>query len=124
MDTAILKKRLSTFKSAQGHLRTISDEVILEVLSMWEQWSGSTADLYRELGIKKGQLSSIIRRAKQLVKNGAFMTNDFKEVVVEGIDPISVQSTQGSSIELVWKSDTVIRFNSSDLLLDFLKKAA
>ncbi len=71
MNNSVLRKRLSTFKSAQGHLRTISDEVILDVLKAWEQWPGATADLYRDLGIKKGQLSSIIRRAKYLVKSGA-----------------------------------------------------
>lgn len=125
MDNSVLKKRLSTFKSAQGHLRTISDEVILDVLKAWEQWPGTTADLYRDLGIKKGQLSSIIRRAKYLVKNGASIESEFKEVEVEqeAQSISSPQITSGCGIELIYKNN-VIRFGSSELLMDFLKKAA
>jgi len=126
MDNTVLKKRLSTFKSAQGHLRTISDEVIIDVLKAWEQWPGTTADLYRDLGIKKGQLSSIIRRAKQMIKNGVIIEPDFKEVQVEGDEPEILETctpTSGCNIELVWRSN-IIRFGTSDLLLDFLKKAA
>lgn len=122
MDNSVLRKRLSTFKSAQGHLRTISDEVILDVLKAWEQWPSSTADLYRDLGIKKGQLSSIIRRAKQLVKNGAIVESEFKEVEVEQ-DSVSTPVVSGCGIELVYK-DNIIRFGSCELLMDFLKKAA
>ena len=126
MDNTILRKRLSTFKSAQGHLRTISDEVIIDVLKAWEQWPGTTADLYRDLGIKKGQLSSIIRRAKQMIKNGVIVEPDFKEVQLKDTDSLAIETcstTSGCNIELVWQSN-VIRFGSSDLLLDFLKKAA
>lgn len=123
MDNTVLKKRLSTFKSAQGHLRTISDEVILDVLKAWEQWPGSTADLYRDLGIKKGQLSSIIRRAKHLVKNGAVVESEFKEVEIEQDVQDSVPAITGCGIELVYKNN-IIRFGSSELLMDFLKKAA
>ena len=122
MDNSVLRKRLSTFKSAQGHLQTISDEVILDVLKAWEQWPGSTADLYRDLGIKKGQLSSIIRRAKQLVKNGASIESEFKEIEVER-DSTPAPRAGACGIELVYK-DNIIRFGSSELLLDFLNRVS
>jgi hypothetical protein len=124
MDNSVLRKRLSTFKSAQGHLRTISDDVIFDVLRAWEHWPGTTADLYRDLGIKKGQLSSIIRRAKKLVKEGAIVESEFKQIEVEETGLTNDCPPQGGCIiELVW-NDNVIRFGNSDLLLDFLKKAA
>ena len=122
MDNNVLKKRINTFKSSKGVLKNMSNEVIIDVLRAWEQWPGTAADLYRDLGIKKGQMSSIIKRAKKLVNSGMVAESEFKEIEVEEIKteypPIS-----GCGIELVWK-DNIIRFGSSELLVDFLKKAA
>lgn len=123
MDNTVLRKRITTFKSSQGHLRSISNEVILEVLQAWEQWPGSTADFYRDLGIKKGQLSSIIRRAKKLIKEGASIEQDFKEVEIDG--PALLNSSPSECcIELVWDKNKIIRFRNTTYLLDFLNKAA
>lgn len=122
MDNSILKKRLNTFKSSKGSLTRISNEVIIDVLRAWEQWPGTTADFYRDLDIKKGQCSSIIKKAKQLIKSGAYTESEFKEIdVVEQVQ--SCSSPGQCNIELIWQNN-VIRFGSSDLLLDFLKKAA
>ena len=51
MDNAILKKRLNTYKSAKGTLKDVSNDVVFEVLRAWENWPGTAADLYRELGL-------------------------------------------------------------------------
>lgn len=125
MDNSILKKRLNTFKSSRGSFTRISNEVIIDVLRAWEQWPGTTADFYRDLGIKKGQCSSIIKKAKKLVKDGAYVESEFKEVEVEQESERSAtqQLTTGCGIELVYNNN-VIRFGSSELLIDFLKKAA
>ena len=123
MDNTVLRKRINTFKSSKGTIKNMSNEVIIEVLRAWEQWPGSTADLYRDLGIKKGQLSSIIKRAKKLVNTGVVVESDFKEIEVEEASNSSVQ-TIGCGIELVWNDNKIIRFGDANLLLDFLKKAA
>lgn len=129
MDNTVLKKRLNTFKSSKGSFTRISDEVIIDVLRAWEQWPGTTADFYRDLGIRKGQCSSIIKKAKKLVKSGIFPESDFKEIIVE--DNVS-QTTQcppvsGCNIELVYKNN-IIKFGDHKLLINFLnevdKKAA
>lgn len=121
MDNTILRKRIKTFMSAKGSLSGISDEVILEVLKTWEQWPGTTADLYRDLGIKKGQLSSIIKKAKKLVKSGYAVESTFKEVNLEtpNITPTMLNS---GPIELIWEQGYVIRFGNADLLIDFLER--
>ena len=72
MDNAILRKRLSTFKSSKGSLTRVSDEVLIDVIRAWEQWNGKSTDLGRELGIDKYQLVFLIKKAKQLKRTSSF----------------------------------------------------
>ncbi len=123
MDNAILRKRINTFKSSKGTIKNMNNDVIIEVLRAWEQWPGSSADLYRELDIKKGQLSSIIKRAKKIINSGVIVESEFKEIEIEESCPVPI-SASGCGIELVWDGDKIIRFGDATLLLDFLKKAA
>jgi hypothetical protein len=123
MDNAVLKKRLNTFKSAKGTLRKVSDEVVIDVLRAWENWSGTAAELYRELGLSKMQLVTMIQKAKRLIKSGVVAESDFKEVKVA----TSSQSTFSEDcrvIELVWAEGKLIRFGQVEQLVDFLKKVA
>lgn len=120
MDHGVLKKKLNTFKSAKGTLRQVSNEVVLEVLKAWENWPGTATDLYRDLGLSKMQLVTMIQKAKRLVKSGAVIETDFKELK---IDPGVVNSTSGA-IEITWENGKVIRFAQVELLIDFLKKVA
>ena len=120
MDTNVLRKKLNTYKSPEGQLRKISDEVIIEVLRAWENWSGTSAELYRELKLTKMQMATIIKKAKKLVKGGFASENGFKEISVEET-PKSPPASSQHGIELIWK-DNVIRFDNSELLWDFLKK--
>jgi len=72
-------------------------------------------------------MAKIMGKAKQLKRDGAFDGLNFTEVVVEWTDsevaPIAHLSG-GCGIELVWDNNKIIRFGSSELLMDFLKKAA
>lgn len=121
MDNAILKKRLNTYKSAKGTLKDVSNEVVFEVLRAWENWPGTAAELYRELGLSKMQMVTMIQKAKRLVKSGAVMESEFKEIAVAGGVP---QGVPCQGIELQWAEGKIIRFPSIDPLLEFLKKAA
>jgi hypothetical protein len=123
MDNTILKKKLNTFKAGEsGQLRTVSNEVVMEVLRAWENWPGKASDLYRELGLSKMQLVTMIQKAKRLVKSGVVQESEFKEVAVAGAEAVGLRPCVG--IELVWGEGKVIRFPSVEPLLDFLKKAA
>lgn len=118
METAILKKRLNTYKSGKGKLMQVDDEVVMDVLRAWEQWQGSTKDLYRELGLSKMQLVTMIQKAKKLVKNGAVTSSgNFKEIKV---NPAPQES--GDKIELSWDNGRQIRFSAVSQLLEFLKR--
>ncbi|MBK8201045.1 MAG: hypothetical protein IPK68_01540 [Bdellovibrionales bacterium] len=122
MDHAILKKKLNTFKSDKVTLRQVSDEVVLEVLRAWEHWPGKASELYRDLGLSKMQMVTMIQKAKRLVKNGLVPPDDFKELKVA--DPSMMPQNPCSAIELSWDNGKVIRFQQVDLLIDFLKRVA
>jgi hypothetical protein len=125
MDNAVLKKRLNTFKSSSGKLNQVSDEVVMDVLRCWENWPGTSADLYRDLGLSKMQLVSMLKKGKKLVKSGAFGGSDFKEILVDEESSSSFSSSiLPCHIELLWDGGKLIRFGQVDLLLDFLKKAS
>ena len=125
METQILRKRLNTFKSSKGTLRNVSDEVVMDVLRCWEQWPGTAADLYRDLGLSKMQLVTMIQKAKRLVKSGVVTDSEFKELAVAGSSDGEGASctSSGSAIELEWDKKRVIRFSDIDELIKFLDKA-
>lgn len=121
MDNLVLKKRLSTFKSSKGSLTKVSDDVLVDVIRVWEQWTGKSTDLARELGLDKWQLIFLIKKAKQLKREGMFPVEGFKEIkVVEG----SGQLPPCTGIEVAWDNGKIIRFAEVSQLVDFLKKVA
>ncbi len=122
MDNAILKKKLNTFKSDKGTLKDVSPEVVFEVLRAWEHWPGKSSDLYRELGLSKMQMVTMIQKAKKLVKSGLVPPDDFKEVKVAD-QPFGAQAPC-SGIEISWDNGKLIRFQQVELLIDFLKKVS
>ncbi len=126
MDNAILKKRLNTFKSEKGMLKRVSTEVVFEVLRAWENWPGRASDLYRELGLSKMQMVTMIQKAKRLVKSGAVTESEFKEISVvgSGAGGATEPGAPCTAIEVAWPGGRVIRFPGVDELVDFLKKVA
>lgn len=121
MDNGVLKKRLNTFKTGSGQLRDVSDEVVIEVLRAWENWRGTAAELYRELGLSKMQLVNMIKKAKRLVKSGVVTESEFKEVQVSESLSSAILNGRGA-IELVWGEGKLIRFFQVNQLIEFLKK--
>ena len=119
MDNAILKKRLNTFKSSNGSMTRVADDLVLDVLRAWEEWPGESKAFYQGLGLKREQLTYLVKKGKQLVKSGAVIERGFKEVKIQ-------PSEAGSSgcIVLKWDQGRTIRFQQVDQLLEFLKKAA
>ena len=123
MDHAILKKRLSSFKSAKGSLTRVSDDVLVDVIRVWEQWNGKSTDLGRELGIDKYQLVFLIKKAKQLKREGIFPVDSFKEIKLEAPGSMPIVGSP-CGIEISWDNGKLIRFSQVEQLVDFLKKVA
>jgi len=123
MDNVILKKRLNTYKTAKGTLKNVSSEVVFEVLRAWENWPGASGELYRELGLSKMQMVTMIQKAKRLVKSGVVVESEFKEITTGAVPSTSaIEPCQG--IELKLAEGRVIKFPTVEPLLEFLKKVA
>ena len=127
MDAETLKKKLSSFKTPGGHLKNVSDELLLEILKAWEEWQGSATKFYASIGTTYKQFASHLGKAKKLKREGHGAAG-FEEIVaaefgpIEGVTPAP---TLGScNIELVWDGGKLIRFAKVETLVDFLKKAA
>lgn len=120
MDNGVLRKRLNTYKTGKGgRLSRVSDEVVMEVLRTWENWPGTAADLYRDLGLSKMQLVTMIQKAKRLVKSGVIPEPEFKEVKVVG-GPTGSANASGITMKL--GKDRMVRFSEVDQLVEFIKK--
>lgn len=124
MDLEILKKKLSTYRNARNQVRNVPDELLLEVLSAWEHWTGSTPEFYRGIGISHAGMASMMGKAKKLRREGRVPASDFKEITDQVLGVNSNAGFTGSGIELCWEQGKVIRFPQVEQLIDFLKKVA
>jgi hypothetical protein len=129
MDTAILRKKLQTFKSGKGQLRNISPELIIEVLRAWEAWAGPSSQLYRELGVSKMQMTALLKNGKKLIKERVDVASDFKEIFLESESALNPQSSSPVTsskcgLEIIWGEGTILKFTHVDQMVDFLKKVA
>ena len=124
MDLAIIKKKLSSYKSTTGKVTRVPDELTIEIILAWEQWTGPASGFYSAIGVSHTKMASIIGRGKKLRREGHIVDSDFKEVHVES----DTAPTSGCGIELVWSNNKVIRFGDHKMLINFLneidKKAA
>ena len=122
MDLEVLKKKVSTYKGEKGRVSITSNDLLLEILSAWEQWTGPADGFYKALGISRNGISSIIGKAKKLRREG-FATDGFKEIKIADSTSTTISSPcQG--IEIVWEDGKLIRFPQVETLIDFLKKVA
>ena len=124
MDLEVLKKKVSTFRGEGGRVRNVSDELLMEILLGWEQWTGPAAGFSKALGVSMNGMSSIIGKAKKLKREGHFPAEEFKEIKVsEGVGGSGLLPPC-SGIEVCWDNGKLIRFPGVDQLIDFLKKVA
>lgn len=122
MDLLILKKRLSSYRTAKGRITSVSDELLIEILQAWEQWTGPASGFYTALGADHRKMASLIGRAKRLKRDGQFPADAFKEVKIA--DPGTISLSPCAGIEVVWDGGKLLRFSAVEQLVDFLKKVA
>ena len=124
MDLAILKKKISSYKTSSGRLTKVPDELAIEILYAWEQWTGAASGFYSEIDVKAKKMASVIGRAKKLKREGHFPDLDFKEIKIASESGRTVEAGPCSGVEILWDNGKIIRVSQVDLLVDFLKKAA
>jgi hypothetical protein len=124
MELEVLKKKISSFRGEGGSVRKVSDELLIEILLSWEQWTGPAEGFYKALGVSRNGISSIIGKAKKLRREG-FPTDGFKEIkVVPSSSSSEFPGSPCAGIEMAWDGGKLIRFQQVDQLVDFLKKVA
>jgi len=126
LDNVTLKKKLSVYVSDKGYVKGVTDDVLWEILVGWEQWTGSSREFYRSLGLTAAQMSPLLGKAKKLKREGRFGEGEFKAVKIEGqMDvPVAAATEPCLGVEVLWGNGRVIRFAEVDMLVDFLKKSA
>jgi len=124
MDLEVLKKKISTYRSDSGRVRKVNDDLLMEILVAWEQWTGPAVGFYTALGVSSKGISSIIGKAKKLKREG-FSSEPFREVKISDTSGAIMESLPPcNGIELSWNQGKVIRFQQVEQLVDFLKKVA
>ena len=123
MDLEVLNKKISTYRDDGGRVRKVSDELLMEILLAWEQWTGPAKGFYSSLGVSRKGIASIIGKAKRLRREG-FPMDGFKEVQIEAGSSVAGQLGPCIGIEVSWDNGKLIRFQQVDQLVDFLKKVA
>lgn len=121
MELEVLKKKLSTFRGEGGRVTGVNDDVLLELLSSWEHWTGTSREFYKTIGLSQTGMSNMIRKAKRLKREGHSMP--FEEVSIEGVTNTDNPSPITCDIE-VQHNDKIIRFRKVDPLIEYLKKTA
>jgi hypothetical protein len=124
MELNVLSKKISSYRTPKGQIRSLPNELLAEILHAWEQWAGAPSAFYKLLGVDYRKMGSMMGRAKQLKRDGAFDGLNFTEVVVEDAVSLKTPNLGCSEIELVWDNNKIIRFKTPELLVEFLKKAA
>lgn len=123
MDLGVLKKKISTYRTEGGHLTKVSDELALEILSAWEQWTGAANGFYQAIGVNAKKMASVIGKAKKLKRSGHFASEEFKEITIaesSGFAP----HPPCAGIEIAWENGRLIRFSQVEQLVSFLKLVA
>src|SRR5687767_10087807 len=105
MELSVLKKKLASFRSKEGKLKNVPEELLIAVLRSWEAYTKPMTEFGKEVGLRHTQLGPLIQRARQCAKNSVQGAEDFTEIKV-------VESPPGveGAIELSWDGGKVIRF--------------
>lgn len=135
MDLIILKKKIDGYRSANGSIKNVSPELLLELRQTWEHFTGSPDEFRSELGVRTGTLRNLLKESKKL--NHVIASAGSVELMAVDHDGDARAADQeqvpqerdnrlpSNSVELVYdRGAKVIRFPNVDLLVDFLRKTA
>jgi hypothetical protein len=127
----ILKKKIDGYRAANGSIKKLPPELLLDLRQTWEHFTGSHDQFRSELGVKMGTLRKLLVESKKL--NHVIASIGAVELIPENAEASigghdHIQHTEHhtcNALELSFDHGTkVIRFPSVDLLVDFMRKSA
>ena len=136
MDLMILKKKIDGYRAANGSIKNVAPELLLELRQSWEHFTGSLEEFRTELGMRTGTLRNLLLESKKLnhvlASSGAMGLSavDTGEIAQDSDQPSEPQSSKAAiqveqPLELVFDGgNKAIRFPNVDTLVDFLRKSA
>ena len=65
MELEILKKKLSVFKTEGGPLKNVSNDLLIEILGAWENWTGPAVEFYTAIGTNHKRFAKLLGKAKK-----------------------------------------------------------
>jgi hypothetical protein len=123
MDLMILKKKLDGFRTSSGSIRDVSPDVLWELRTAWEHFSGPIEEFRSELGIHTGTLRNLLASAKKL--NHVMASASSLELEAEKQPKSDPPQMNLKGLELIYdKGEKTIRFPDVATLIEFLKGAA
>ena len=120
MDLLLLKKKISSYRTAKGRLTRVPDELAYELLLAWEEWTGTASSFYKEIGMDFRKVAALMGRAKKLKREGVFTDEQFKEIKVAA--PEVYEPSSSAVVVLRWGPSRVLEFNQIDHVVEFFKK--
>ena len=134
MDLNILRKKIDGYRAANGCIRNVAPELLLELRQTWENFTGSQDQFRSELGMKTGTLRNLLVESKKLnhVLGSSGAMGLVSAVSEDGADSLSPELSEGEdtgqprpTLELAFDHGSkVIRFPNVDTLVEFLRKTA
>jgi hypothetical protein len=121
MDFEVMRKKLDAYKTPGGSYKNIKSELLVELLRVWEEHTGSSTELARQLGMKPNQLARQIREARKAAVRSDAIDPAFQALQIS--ESLEGGST-GTVIEMSWGGDKIVKFPNVDCLVEFLRKAA
>lgn len=121
MDFEVMRKKLDAYKTPGGSYKNIKSELLVELLRVWEEHTGPSTQLARQLGMKPNQLARQIREARKAAARSEVIDPAFEALQVP---ESSEGGSVGTVIEMSWGGDKVVKFPNVDCLVEFLRKAA
>ena len=119
MELEVLKKKLSTYRGEGGKVTNVSNDLLLEILAAWEEWTGAAHAFYTGIGSNHRKMAKMMGKAKGLRREG--YTVPFEEISIEGVTDTNSPVSLLCDIE-VQDKNRLIRFRKVDHLVEYLKR--
>ncbi len=116
MDLTVLSKKISSYRTPKGRITNLPNELLAEILHAWEQWSGAPSAFYKLLGVDFRKMGSMMGKAKQLKREGAFDGLQFTEITLDQETGQVMELPPCSGVELVWEGGRIVSGISTRLL--------